>query len=145
MADMATADHPRRAQFLTDVLLTAVGGGMDYWATIRLYHPTTPPTAILSADDEPDQLLTVTIDTIEAGITTLTTGVNANRSFTMSGEEYWAQFLTANQTNGAAGGLRRRYRRQHRASRPIRQHRLRLSVSSLQYPAPASATPLQGE
>lgn len=97
------ARSAERVQFLTDVLITAVEDGIQYWAEVTEYVPSgDDPHAVIWLPDE-DETHRVTLNTIAHGISLLTTGANAKRSFTMSGPEYWAQFKLANRTNGVDG------------------------------------------
>jgi hypothetical protein len=89
-----------RVEFLSDVLTTAVEGGIQYWADVLIYE-VGPETYATIADEDGEY--NITIDTIAHGISVLTTGENRGHSFTMSGMDYWKQFLLANRTNGEDG------------------------------------------
>jgi hypothetical protein len=51
MKDLVTSE---RAQFLDDVLITALEGGIGYWALALRYNPDSPATAIIRDVDEYD-------------------------------------------------------------------------------------------
>lgn len=99
-----------RVEFLSDVLTTAVEGGINYWASVSAYRWDTPnPDEIgvtVHVDDEddwPTEGKRVTLDTIAHGIAVL----KASGGPSSPGEEYpgsyWKEFLLADRTNGEDG------------------------------------------
>lgn len=117
---MGRKRSPEREQFLADILTTAVEGGINYWAQVSEYKhehsgvPVAETFAVVHEVDPDEGIeededgyavrgLRVTIDTIAHGIQVLTTGENAGKSFTVSGADYWKQFLLSNRTNGEDG------------------------------------------
>lgn len=101
-----TQRTPEREQFLKDVLITAVEGGINYWAAVSEYEPEKGTVTVWEDVDDDGtfgKAHLVTIDTIAHGIQVLTTGENAGKAFCMGSAEYWKQFLLANRTNSEDG------------------------------------------
>lgn len=91
---------PERVKFLSDLMLTGMQGA-HYWGTAFTLDDAANSWTV--EDGEDDKEYVVTIDTIARGIRILTTGDNKGKAFTMSGMDYWKQFLLANRTNGEDG------------------------------------------
>ena len=90
-----------RVEFLKDILITAIEGGITYWAEVLSYEPDYGEATVYDVGEE--LIYPITLDIIEKGITILTTGENAGKSFCLGGMDYWQQFLLANLTNGEHG------------------------------------------
>jgi hypothetical protein len=100
---------PEREQFLKDVLITAVEGGINYWSavseydpdngTVRVheYHPDTGETENGYAKEG----VLVTLDTIAKGIGVIERDSVRFRFAHVGG--YWGEFWKANRTNGENG------------------------------------------
>jgi hypothetical protein len=81
-----------REQFLKDVLTTAVEGGIQYWANVRIYHPDR-----VELDDDGGNPHTVTTKTISHGIS-LARRVGLK---SLSGDDYVKEWWLAD--NGEDG------------------------------------------
>lgn len=96
-----TARTDKRKQFLTDVLTTAVEGGITHWAVVQQYEHDAPlgDAYVVIKDpggDDPRKTYRVTIDTIAKGIASeIAKGYRP--------DSYFAQFVIANRTNGDDG------------------------------------------
>lgn len=102
-----------RKQFLTDVLTTAVEGGINYWAAVSGYRWDVPlgeaRVDVWESEEADDDFGThwpsdyvpkhVTIDTIAHGIAVLT----EQRKDAQPGSYWRSGFLAANRTNGDEG------------------------------------------
>lgn len=105
-----TKRSPERAQFLTDTLVTAIEGGINYWASVSDYHWHYPNihedgvanayATILDREDEDAEPVRVDLDTIARGW-----GLYKRlyKGESISGREYGKQALLANRTNGDDG------------------------------------------
>lgn len=105
-----TTRTAERAQFLTDILTTAVEGGINYWATIVTYKWVDLPPAQYHVDlyeteeaeeienDDDIKVFHVDIDVIAKGI-----GILLETRKDRGPEDYWAQFKLANRTNSEDG------------------------------------------
>lgn len=106
-----------RIEFLSDILTTAVEGGINDWAEVSEYKHEycTPPVAkadtfaIVHEIEEDDEVGTkVTIDTIARGIRVIknmkrSDGTPFQPNYFGDGGSYWRQFLLADRTNGDDG------------------------------------------
>lgn len=89
---------PERAQFLRDVLTTAVEGGINYWAQVGDYAPDEGTVTVYESEED-DKPHAVTIETIAKGI-----GVAREKGLaSLSGPDYVAQFWLADRTNSERG------------------------------------------
>lgn len=103
---------PERIQFLSDVLITAVEGGINYWTQVSGYDPDNGDPELRGVTVWPDlddfedgQLQTnvpgggirVTLETLAKGIGIL------DRDTEHYHHGYWMQFWLANRTNGDDG------------------------------------------
>lgn len=91
-----------RTEFLTYVLVTAVEGGINYWASVSGYHPedADPSRIGVTVHDElSDDAYRVTLDTIAKGISVL----KDKDKFPFAHRGYWLQFWLADRTNGDDG------------------------------------------
>ena len=95
-----------RTEFLSDLLVTAIEGGINYWAGIDFRDDVDPVTGTLNGkpltcarivDTEEQTIFTVDLDTIETGITRACTAMTNG---TLRDD---AQLRTANRTNGDEG------------------------------------------
>lgn len=95
-----------REQFLKDVLITAVEGGINYWSAVSDYDPDAGTVKVHEYEPdegETDQWgyaevgVTVDLDSIAKGIGVLNGKGEAWRT------GYWAEFWRANRTNGEDG------------------------------------------
>jgi hypothetical protein len=97
-----TARTDKRKQFLTDVLTTAVEGGINYWADVHEYKHDVPLgdayAVVQDSDDDTEPKHRVTIDTIAKGIASQ---IKANKDRPKGA--YWWSFVLANRTNGDDG------------------------------------------
>lgn len=86
-----------REEFLKDVLITAVEGGINYWASVDDYEPYKGTVTII--EEEEGAPFKVTMDTVAKGI-----GIaRKERIGSMIGLEYVKQFWLADETNGEDG------------------------------------------
>lgn len=102
----------KREEFLSDILTTAIEGGVGYWSYTEDYrwdlekYSADEIGATLSDcndEDDPDFPPTrVTLDTIAKGIGVIKQMENAPNYFG-DGGSYWKQFLLADRTNGEDG------------------------------------------
>lgn len=100
---MATKSDAR-AQFLSDVLSTAVEGGVQYWAEVLSYawndqevgRQANASATLTDKEEDDGKVFTVTLDTIAKGW-----GLYQGTS--ISGREYGKQAQLANRTNGEDG------------------------------------------
>lgn len=83
---------PARTQFLTDVFTTAFEGGINYWASVRVFRWEDEQRGVLLDEEDDGREWTITLDTIARGITVLT-----------AVDRLPAAFKLANRTNGADG------------------------------------------
>jgi hypothetical protein len=111
-SDMARQRSDERNQFLTDVLTTAVEGGINYWAAVSGYQWDVPlgqaHVDVWETEETDDDYGThwpdtyfphrVTVDTIAKGI-----GILVAERKGHSPASYWHQFVLANRTNGEEG------------------------------------------
>lgn len=95
---MPTARNDERKQFLTDVLTTAVEGGINYWASVDEYEWDVPlgEAYVVVRDMEDDTTHRVDLDVIAKGI-----GIEVAGKWDPG--SYFAQFVIANRTNGKDG------------------------------------------
>ncbi|GAB4584433.1 hypothetical protein [Nocardia sp. IFM 10818] len=63
-----TTRSPERIEFLTDVLTTAVEGGIGYWSELRKYLHEAPHAHAVIVDYEHGEKYHVDIDTIAEGL-----------------------------------------------------------------------------
>lgn len=99
---MTRKRSPEREQFLNDLLVTAIEGGIDYWAWIidaeqthdKQGRVTGYKSATIREKEDGDQTYTITIDTMSTGI---------NRLLKRCGPGVATQLREANRTNGEAG------------------------------------------
>lgn len=97
-----------RRQFLTDILITAVEGGINYWSAVSKYDPNNGTVRIHEYHPDAGETDTngyavegvlVDVDTIARGI-----GVLRDKSrFPFAHDGYWRQFWVADRTNGEDG------------------------------------------
>jgi hypothetical protein len=63
---------PERTEFLKDLIITAVEGGIGYWAEVRRYNPDEGTVEVRPQDEcateDPNPWRTVTVATIAKGI-----------------------------------------------------------------------------
>lgn len=103
-----TSRSPERVQFLSDVLTTAVEGGINYWSYVSEYKPFgNPPTVYVhemaedgEAHEETDAKFFIGINEIARAIRTIQ---NNPAKFRFAHQGYWLQFWEANRTNGEDG------------------------------------------
>lgn len=95
-----------RVQFLSDVMTTAVEGGINYWAAVSEYRwdldKYTPEQVGVTVydqedDDWPEEGRRVDLDVIARGIGVL------KKAGGCGDPDYWKQFLLADRTNGEDG------------------------------------------
>lgn len=99
---------PKRTEFLKDVLITAVEGGINYWAQVSNYDPDAGTVTVWESEEAirdggdiyPDTYSPhrVTIDTIAHGIAVLLEQRKGHDP-----KNYWHQFVIANRTNSEDG------------------------------------------
>jgi hypothetical protein len=106
-----TRRSPERVQFLKDVLITAVEGGINYWGAVADYDPDAGTVTVYEMEEGefdpgtgyveyPDNYVPhkVTIETIAHGIAVLLEQRKGHDP-----KNYWHQFVIANRTNGEDG------------------------------------------
>ena len=100
----------KRVEFLTDVLITAVEGGINYWALVADYVPEGEPekrgVTLWETEDDPEgngEGVRVTLDTIASGIAKIRANKEGKFDFAHAHNSYWVQFWVANRTNGDDG------------------------------------------
>lgn len=101
-----------RAQFLADVLTTAVEGGIGYWSAVSEYRwdledPADTSVVVHEYDDDlgingdyKEEGVRVDLDLIAKGIGILKRSGGVGSAFQ---SDYWKQFLLADRTNGEDG------------------------------------------
>lgn len=98
-----------RTEFLTDVLITAVEGGINYWAQVSDYDPDAGTVTVWELDgndDGSDRPFVVTLDTIAKGIGVLKRDGKLppeEQRFPGVRQGYWLQFWLADRTNSEDG------------------------------------------
>lgn len=103
---VVTTRTAERKQFLFDVFVTALEGGVNYWADVEGYHWSNPDgsedldgfRATITDREEPGGQLVVDADVIARGI-----GRFEPLARQRGADDYWRQFLAANRTNGDDG------------------------------------------
>jgi hypothetical protein len=106
-----TSRSPERIQFLKDVLITAVEGGINYWGAVADYDPDAGTVTVYEMEEGkwddatgyveyPNDYIPsrVTIDTIAKGI-----GILLEQRKDHDPKSYWHQFVIANRTNSEDG------------------------------------------
>lgn len=102
-----TTKSDKRLEFLTDVLTTAIEGGINYWGGVSEYKwdvPLGTAYAVVHENEDsgegviPEDGYRVDLDVIARGI-----GVLLEQYKDRPKTSYWWQFVKANRTNGEDG------------------------------------------
>jgi hypothetical protein len=98
-----------REQFLSDVMTTAVEGGINYWASVSDYRWDAPfdqqgvTVYDHSGDELPPEGKRVTPEDIASAISKMRANKDGLFAWAHRSESYWVQFWLADRTNGEDG------------------------------------------
>lgn len=96
MREMAKSEA--REEWLRDLLITAVEGGINYWASVSDYRP--DEGSVTVHDEEDGDTYSVTTDTIATAVGKFMRGENGCQFIESAGD---GQFKLSNRTNGEDG------------------------------------------